>query len=80
MTNKFSWTKRAICKHKHIMKNTLTSGYRKRLSGSRAINENVKTLPGFLFVTGSASRPGLKNNIAWTEEQKRLYKPNSKTY
>ena len=56
-SNKFSWTKRAICHHKHIMKNKLTGGYRKRLSGSRAINENVKIFPDFLFVTGSASRP-----------------------
>ena len=47
VSNKFSWTKRAICKHKHIMKNKLTSGYRKRLSGSRADKQNVKNFPDF---------------------------------
>ena len=71
----FSWNSGAIRRHKHIMKNKLTGGYRKRLSGSRAINENVKFFPDFLFVTGSASRPRLKNNIALTVKQSRLYKP-----
>ena len=57
------------------MKNKLTSGYRKRSLESRAINENVKFFPGFLFVTGSASTLRLTNSIALTVKQNRLYKP-----
>ena len=75
ISKKFSWNSGAIRRHKHIMKNKLTGGYRKRLSGSRAINGNVIFFPDFLFVTGSASRPRLKNRFALTVRQNRLYKP-----
>ena len=74
-SNKFSWTKRAICKHQHIMNNKLTSGYRKRLSESRADKQNVKKFPDFLFVILVASTPRAERSIAWTEKQIRLYKP-----
>ena len=63
-SNKFSQTPRANHNHQHISKNKLTSGYRKRLSGSRAIKQNVKKIPDFLFVILAASTPRLKNSIA----------------
>ena len=66
MSNKFSQTSRANPNHHHISKNKLTGGYRKRLSGSRAIRQNVKFFPDFLFVILVASAPRLKNSIAWT--------------
>merc|ERR1712159_625062 len=40
-SNKFSQTHRAIPDHKHITKNKLTGGYRKRPPGSRDIDQNV---------------------------------------
>ena len=64
MSNKFSQTPRANQNHQHISKNKLTSGYRKRLSGSRAIKQDVIFFPGFLFVILTASTPRLKNSIA----------------
>ena len=77
VSNTLSWASRTIRHHEHIMKNKLTGGYRKRLSGSRAINENVKSFPEFLVVTGAASTPRLKKRVAWTVRQNRLYKPHT---
>ena len=58
--NKFSQTPRRNQNHQRISKNKLTSGYRKRLSGSRAIKQNVKCFPDFLFAILTASTPRLR--------------------
>ena len=64
VSNKFSQTPRPNQNVKHIPKNKLTGGYRKRLSGFRAAKQNVEFFPEFLFVTCPPSTPGVKNNIA----------------
>ena len=47
MSNKFSEIPRRNTKHQHTSKLKLTDGYRKRLSGSRTINQNVPKMPDF---------------------------------
>ena len=55
--NKFSQTPRPNQNHKHISKNKLTSGYRKRPLESRTVKQNVEFFPDFLFVICAASTP-----------------------
>ena len=64
MSNKFSQTPRLSQNVKHISKNKVTGGNRKRLSRSRAEKQNVEFFPEFLFVTDPPSTPRAQNNLA----------------
>ena len=70
-----SQTPRANQNHHHIPKNKLTDGYRKRLSGSRAIKQNVKLFPGTsVRHLDRFDAPGLEK-YCLDGRQIRLYKP-----
>ena len=75
ISNKFSGAPGGYQKHQHISKNKLTGGYRKRLSGSRAVITNVEFFPGFLFVKLTASTPPGLEECCLTERQNHLDKP-----
>ena len=57
ISNKFSQTPRLSQNVKHISKNKLTGGYRKRSSNTRPMTENVEFFPESLFVTDPPSTP-----------------------
>ena len=69
MSNKFSQASRPFQNVKHISKNKLTGGYRKRSSGPRAIKQNVKFFPGFPVRHLDRFDAPAGKNIAWTEKQ-----------
>ena len=53
ISNNFSGTPRPNHNHQHIPFNNLTGGYRKRLSGSRNIHENVGFSPEILVANST---------------------------
>ncbi len=56
-TKQISQTPRPNQNIKHISKNKLTGGYRKRFLGSRDIADKPNCFPDFLFVTDPPSTP-----------------------
>ena len=57
------------------MKDKLKGGYRKRLSGSRAINENVKLFLDFFVRHRIGFEAPAEEQICFDGKQNRLYKP-----
>ena len=73
MPNKCSQTPGRDQQIQRISNPKLTDGYRKRLSGSRAINQNAPKMPDFQTANRQPKMAHRDYNITWTEGN-RLHK------